>query len=297
MAFLPMTVVLMVMNIIAGRLITRFGARLLMVFGLLLAATGYLLLLPVSVSGAYLQLVLAMLMAASGIALIVPTITNITLSSIDPSRAGIASGVLNTARQVGGMLGVATCGYFVRDTTPTAFMHGMHLSLILATVLLVFGAALSLFCLKLERSLVTAGNGQQSREPQQFTARAPIFCAKAFVKSQWGFRLSRMRTAATDAGLDLLDVRVVFGQRPRSMANPGIHRECRAHVAMLSNPLSPSERPRGNYPFCRETFRKDPVRRLVSLCAEDISLGSWAPGVDSFKANYVRLYRDGWNGG
>jgi hypothetical protein len=41
MAFLPMTVVLMVANIIASRLITSLGARPLLVFGLLLAATGY----------------------------------------------------------------------------------------------------------------------------------------------------------------------------------------------------------------------------------------------------------------
>lgn len=142
-----MTIVLMVMNIIAGRLITRLGARRLMMFGLVLAAVGYLLLLPVSVSGSHWQLVVPMLMAASGIALMVPTMTNITLSSIDPSRAGIASGVLNTARQVGGMLGVATCGYFVRDTAPAEFMHGMHLSLIVAVVLLFLGAALSFFCL------------------------------------------------------------------------------------------------------------------------------------------------------
>ncbi len=149
-AFLPMTVVLMLANIIASRLITSLGARPLMVFGLLLAATGYLLLLPVSVSGSYWQLVVPMLMAASGVALIVPTITNVTLSSIDASRAGIASGVLNTARQVGGMLGVATCGYFVRDTAPAAFMHGMHLSIIVAAVLLFLGAGLSFFCLKRE---------------------------------------------------------------------------------------------------------------------------------------------------
>lgn len=89
-------------------------------------------------------------MAASGIALMVPTMTNVTLSSVEPSRAG-ASGVLNTARQVGGMLGVATCGYFVRDTASTAFMHGMHLSLIVAVVLLFLGAALSFFCLDRER--------------------------------------------------------------------------------------------------------------------------------------------------
>jgi DHA2 family methylenomycin A resistance protein-like MFS transporter len=149
-AFLPMTIVLMLMNIIAGRLITCLGARRLMVFGLVLAATGYLLLVPVSVSGSYWLLVVPMLMAASGIALMVPTMTNVTLSSVDPSRAGIASGVLNTARQVGGMLGVAACGYLVRDTAPSAFMHGMHLSLIVAVVLLFLGAALSFFCLNRE---------------------------------------------------------------------------------------------------------------------------------------------------
>ncbi len=150
LAFLPMTIVLMVMNIIAGRLITRLGARRLMVSGLVLAAGGYFLLIPVSVGGSYWQLVVPMLMAASGIALIVPTMTNMTLSSVDPSRAGIASGVLNTARQVGGMLGVATCGYLVRDTAPAAFMQGMHLSLIVAVVLLFLGTALSFFWLNRE---------------------------------------------------------------------------------------------------------------------------------------------------
>jgi DHA2 family methylenomycin A resistance protein-like MFS transporter len=150
-AFLPMTIILMVTNIVASRLISRLGARRLMVLGLILAATGYLLLIPVSLSGSYWQLVVPMLMAASGIALIVPTITNVTLSSVDPSRAGIASGVLNTARQVGGMLGVAVCGYFVRDTAPAVFMRGMHLSLTVAVVLLSLGATLSFFCLKQER--------------------------------------------------------------------------------------------------------------------------------------------------
>lgn len=83
-----------------------------------------------------------MLMAASGIALMVPTMTNITLSSVDASRAGVASGVLNSARQVGGMLGVAVFGYLVRDTAPTPFMHGMHLSIGLAVVLLLGGSVL-----------------------------------------------------------------------------------------------------------------------------------------------------------
>ncbi|WP_263145438.1 MFS transporter [Pseudomonas sp. RIT-PI-AD] len=142
LAFLPMTLVLMAVNVLAGRLITRMGARLLMVFGLALAAFGYSLLMPVSVDGSYWLLVVPMLLAASGIALMVPTMTNATLSSVAAARAGIASGVLNSARQVGGMLGVAVFGYLVRDTAPEAFMHGMHVSIGISVVLLLSASTL-----------------------------------------------------------------------------------------------------------------------------------------------------------
>ncbi|HEY4201558.1 MAG TPA: MFS transporter [Devosiaceae bacterium] len=145
LAFLPMTVVLMVMNIIAGRLITRLGARRLMVLGQSVAAVGYLLLIPALRTGTYTALIVPMLIAASGIALMVPTMTNLTLSSVEASRAGVASGVLNTARQIGGMLGVAVCGYLVRDNAPSAFMMGMYLSLSIAVALLILGGLLSFF--------------------------------------------------------------------------------------------------------------------------------------------------------
>ncbi len=143
-AFLPMTVVLIGANIVAGRLIARLGARRLMVLGLGLATAGYLLMLLASRDGRYALLVVPMLMAGGGIALTIPTMTNATLSSVDVSRAGIASGVLNSARQIGGMLGVAVFGYLVRDTAPRAFMHGMYASMALAVASLALGALLCL---------------------------------------------------------------------------------------------------------------------------------------------------------
>ncbi|NYF18731.1 DHA2 family methylenomycin A resistance protein-like MFS transporter [Xanthomonas sp. JAI131] len=153
-AFLPMTLVLMAVNVLAGRLITRMGSRRLMVAGLLLAALGYALLLPVSIDGSYWRLVVPMLLAASGIALMVPTMTNATLSSVDASRAGIASGVLNSARQVGGMLGVAIFGYLIRDTAAAAFMRGMHLSIGISVALLLCGSVLCWFGIRPERPTV-----------------------------------------------------------------------------------------------------------------------------------------------
>jgi DHA2 family methylenomycin A resistance protein-like MFS transporter len=150
LAFLPMTAVLMVASILGGRLITRFGARPLMVLGQMIAAAGYFLLLAALATGSYGMLVVPMLMASGGLALTVPTMTNLTLSSVEVSHAGIASGVLNTARQVGGMLGVAVCGYLVRDEAAAAFMNGMRLSLTIAVILLLGGALLSF--LRLERT-------------------------------------------------------------------------------------------------------------------------------------------------
>ncbi|ALM82377.1 MFS transporter [Bordetella sp. N] len=137
LAFLPMTMVLMAANVAASRLILRMGGRWLMVLGMSIAALGYLLLLTVRADGAYVWLAVPMLLAATGTALTVPTMTNITLSSADASRSGIASGVLNSARQIGGLLGVAVCGYLVRDTAPQAFMAGMHLCAALAAALLL----------------------------------------------------------------------------------------------------------------------------------------------------------------
>ncbi len=152
LAFLPMTVVLMGVNILAGRLLNRIGAKKLMIAGMVIAASGYLLLLPVSINGSYWMLVVPMLLAASGIAVMVPTMTNVTLSSVDASRSGIASGILNSARQVGGMLGVAVFGFFVHDTRADAFMQGMHLSLLTAAALLLGGSVMCLCGIRTPRS-------------------------------------------------------------------------------------------------------------------------------------------------
>ncbi|MCC8396000.1 MFS transporter [Paraburkholderia sp. MMS20-SJTR3] len=152
-AFLPMTVVLMGVNILASRLLGRLGAKRLMIAGMLIAASGYLLLLPVSISGSYWTLVVPMVIAASGIAVIVPTMTNVTLSSVAGSRSGIAAGILNCARQIGGLLGVAVFGYLVRDSRPDAFLRGMHLSLTIAATTLLCGAVMCLYGIAVHRQV------------------------------------------------------------------------------------------------------------------------------------------------
>lgn len=143
LAFLPMMITLMVMNIWAGRLMGRVRWRTLATAGLLGSAGGYLLMIPALAAHAPAWLIVPMLLAGSGIALTIPTITRATLAAVDSAQTGIASGVLNAARQVGGIIGVAVFGFLLRDTATAPFMQGMDQALGACVLLLLVAAGLA----------------------------------------------------------------------------------------------------------------------------------------------------------
>ncbi|WP_347557788.1 MFS transporter [Robbsia sp. KACC 23696] len=143
LAFLPMMAILMMMNLVAGRLVGRIGVRALTTIALLLAAAGYLLMLPALAVQSYWLLVVPMLLASSGIALTIPTITTSMIGAVSNTQSGIASGLLNAARQIGGVIGVALFGFFVRHTEPSLFMRGVEETLLVSVALLGVGAVVA----------------------------------------------------------------------------------------------------------------------------------------------------------
>jgi len=136
-AFLPM------MSIASGRLTGRLGARTLATAGLSISAVGYLAMWPAIAVHSNALLAIPMLLAGSGIALTIPTITDAALAAVSAAQSGVASGLLNTARQVGGVLGVALFGFFVRAADGATFVHGMARALIVSVLLLVAGAVMA----------------------------------------------------------------------------------------------------------------------------------------------------------
>lgn len=142
-AFLPMMAVLMMMNILAGRLVDRIHRRTLATTGLLIAAFGYLLMLAALTTHTYGWLVVPMLLAGSGIALTIPTVTSATLAAVSARQAGIASGLLNAGRQVGGIVGVALFGYLIRGESPLVFLPGLNHALVISVIALVLAAGLA----------------------------------------------------------------------------------------------------------------------------------------------------------
>ncbi|MFF9164420.1 MFS transporter [Streptomyces longwoodensis] len=139
LAFLPMTGLIAVTNVVAGKLAGRFGPRLPMVVGQWVAVAGLLLLLSVGADTPAPLVAVELVPLALGCALTVPPLTVAMMDAVPAERAGLAAGVLNAARQVAGGLGIAVFGTLVAD----GFATGMRLSIALAAVLLAVTGAFS----------------------------------------------------------------------------------------------------------------------------------------------------------
>ena len=86
-------------------------------------------LLRVDVGTGYSALVAQLVALGAGIGLVVPVMTSTLLGSADASRAGVASGTLNTARQTGSVLGVALFGAVTAGGAQ--LIAGLHLALLI----------------------------------------------------------------------------------------------------------------------------------------------------------------------
>ena len=93
----------------------------------------------IAAAGFVLTAILLVLVGPGG-SLAVPAATSLLLDSVPAERAGTASAMFNTFRQVGGAIGIAVFGALVSD--PGRFVAGMQLSLVIAAVLLL-GTALA----------------------------------------------------------------------------------------------------------------------------------------------------------
>ena len=108
-AYLPLALTIIVSAGAASQLVTRVGFKPTLIGGLLLIAAGLLWFSRVSApGGTYLGDVLfPSLLAAMGLGFAFVPVTIAAVTGTRPDEAGLASGLINTAQQVGGALGLA----------------------------------------------------------------------------------------------------------------------------------------------------------------------------------------------
>jgi DHA2 family methylenomycin A resistance protein-like MFS transporter len=115
---------------LSGMLMPRIGAKRVMVIGLSLSALGCFGFVLVDTQTSYVLLACIIAVLGFGLASVLPAMTESVISHAPRAQSGIAAGMLNVSRQVGGVLGVAILGTLVGNQQ--TFLSGMHLAFVIA---------------------------------------------------------------------------------------------------------------------------------------------------------------------
>ncbi|MGW4227925.1 MFS transporter [Streptomyces sp. NPDC004980] len=141
LAFVPMTLLTASVSPTAAWFAARFGARMPVITGQTAMVAGLVLLALVPASAPTWVLIAAMIPVGAGGSLAVPALTALLLDHVAPTRAGTATGVLNTSRQIGGALAVAVFGALIAG--PGHLSGGLTTSLLIAAAAVLCTTAAS----------------------------------------------------------------------------------------------------------------------------------------------------------
>ena len=151
-ALLPWTVMIVIFAPIAGRLSDRVGSRWLIAAGMTTVAICCLLLSTVDLHSTFWHMLPAFILGGLGMSFVMTPMSAAVMSAAPVAKAGVASGVLNTFRQVGVALGIAITGAIVADrakaavqggaSPPEAFVHGLTFAMKVSAAICL-GAAIA----------------------------------------------------------------------------------------------------------------------------------------------------------
>jgi EmrB/QacA subfamily drug resistance transporter len=113
-SFLPFTIITFLMSRWAGGLITRYGARLPLTIGPIVAAGGFILFAVPGAEGTYWTTFFpAIVVLGVGMSLVIAPLTTTAMSSVSGRHSGLASGVNNAVSRTAGLLAIPVLGIFV----------------------------------------------------------------------------------------------------------------------------------------------------------------------------------------
>ena len=122
---LPMFLVSFTVALVTGRLIGRVAMRVLLGVAMVAAAAGLASMAHLTATSTWLVLLPGFLLVGIGLGITSTGLASAALSAVEPARAGMAAGLVNTLRQVGTATGVAVLGALYASRVTTATLHNL----------------------------------------------------------------------------------------------------------------------------------------------------------------------------
>jgi len=175
LAWLPQTVLIMVVSNIGARIATKLGARTLIALGTLVLGAGMLLFLRTAPASDYVTVLIpAMLVTGVGVGLAFVSVTMAATAGVPDRDQGIASGLIGTAQQVGMAVGLAILVNIAGSVTRVslaqgagAVIAGYHQAFAIAAAISIVAAIVALIVIKRPLALPAAGVAETVPRPIQ----------------------------------------------------------------------------------------------------------------------------------
>jgi EmrB/QacA subfamily drug resistance transporter len=160
-AFLPMTILIILIAPIAGKWSDRIGSRALMTAGMLCLAVSLAIFSRLGLDSGFWDIFPGLVVGGFGMGLVMTPMTAAALGSVPVEKSGVGSGVLNTFRQVGGALGIAVMGAIVASYVdlssgrpdPSSFIDGFQVALRVSAVFALIGAVVAVTTIRKHRHM------------------------------------------------------------------------------------------------------------------------------------------------
>jgi MFS family permease len=124
LAFLPMTICIVIGSTVASRYVQRIGVKRLLSLGMALQTVGLLLFTGIATRGTYLgDMLVPSLLVSMGLGFSLVPATIAAVSGVAPQEAGLASGLVSTSRLFGGALGLAVLAAIAAAQTKSDVGH------------------------------------------------------------------------------------------------------------------------------------------------------------------------------
>jgi EmrB/QacA subfamily drug resistance transporter len=144
---LPMTILMFLLSRRFGALSTRFGPRIFMSAGPLIAAVGIAMLLRTGIDTSYVTVMLpALIVFALGLSMTVAPLTATVLAAAEERNAGIASAINNALARVAGLVSVSVIGLIAAGSLEndsfarnSASLHAFHEAILVCAILVAAG--------------------------------------------------------------------------------------------------------------------------------------------------------------